>query len=87
LQRRRAYRGVEAKASTETGTSSKEGPAKGGGFKTVKKQDVPSVPLGKDSLIRASFESGMKPQAIARTLRISVVQANEVLRSKAKRKP
>src|SRR5215813_5274378 len=84
LQRRRADRGVEAKASAETGTSSEEAPATSGGFKPVKKLDTSSVPMGKASLIRTSFESGMKPPAIARTLRISVAQVNEVLASKAK---
>src|SRR5215813_15601817 len=86
LQRRRADKGVEAKASAETGTSSEKAPAKGGEFKTVKKQGVPSLPVGKASLIRASFELGMKPQAIAHTLRISVAQVNEVLASKVQRK-
>jgi hypothetical protein len=86
LQRRRADRGVEAKASAETGTSSENAPAKGGGFKTGKKQGAPSLPVGKASLIRASFESGMKPAAIARTLRISVAQVNEVLANEVKRK-
>ena len=51
-----------------------------------KKQGASSLPVGKASLIRASFESGMKPQAIARTLRISVAQVNEVLASTVKRK-
>ena len=86
LQRRRADRRVESNASAETGTSSEKAPARGGGFKTAKKQGAPSLAMGKASLIRASFESGMKPQAIARTLRISVAQVNEVLGSKAKRK-
>ena len=72
LQRRRLDRGVEAKAPAETGTSFEEARATGDGFKTPKKQGAPSLPMGKASLIRASFESGMKPQAIARTLRISV---------------
>ena len=87
LQRRRAHRRVESNASAETGTSFEKAPAKGSEFKTVTKQGAPSLPVGKASLIRASFESGMKPQAIARTLRISVAQVNEVLATKAKGKP
>ena len=49
LQRRRADRGVETKASAEVGTSSEKAPAKGGGFKTVKRQSAPSLPVGKAS--------------------------------------
>ena len=86
LQRRCPAREGEAKASAETGNLSVEPPATGGGFKPVKQQHAPSLPVGKASLIRASFESGMKSQAIARTLRISVAQVNEVLAFKAKRK-
>ena len=86
LQRRRADRGVETKASAEVGTSSEEAPAKGGGFKTVKRQSAPSLPVGKASLIRASFESGMKPQAIARSLRMPLAEVNRVLKSEPKRK-
>jgi hypothetical protein len=86
LQRRRNDRGVESKDSAATGTSSGKAPANGGGFKTVKKQGGSSLPVGKASLIRASFESGMKPPAIARTLRISVAQVNEVLASEVRRK-
>jgi hypothetical protein len=83
LQRRRAHREVEVIASVEIGTSSEK--VKGGEFKTVK-QGAPSLPVGKASLIRASFESGIKPQAIARTLRISIAQVNEVLASVVRRK-
>jgi hypothetical protein len=86
LQRRRAVRGVATKVSAESGIPSEEASAKGGGFKSVKKQGAPSLPVGMASLIRASFVSGMKPQAIARTLRISIAQVNEVLASKVKRK-
>jgi len=87
LQRRRLDRGVEAKAPAETGTPFEEARATGDRFKTPKKQGAPSLPMGKASLIRASFESGMKPQAIAHTLRISVALVNEVLAIKAKGKP
>jgi hypothetical protein len=75
-----------AKASAETATLPEEVFAKGGEARTVRKQGRASLPAGKASLIRASFESGMKPQAIARTLRIALAQVNEVLATKAKRK-
>src|SRR5262245_29131761 len=80
LQRRRATKGVEAEVSGKT----EEAPARGS--KPMNEQDALSLPVGKASLIRASFESGMKPQTIARTLRISVAHVNEVFASKAKRK-
>src|SRR5215510_2742325 len=76
LQRRRADRESEAKAkaSAETSNLPVGAPATGGGFRPGKEQGTSPLPMGKASLIRASFESGMKPQAIARTLRISVAQ-------------
>jgi hypothetical protein len=82
LQRRRLDRAVEARAPAETGTPFDKAPVPSVG--SAKKQRASSLPVGKASLIRASFESGMKPQAIARTLRISVAQVNEVLAAKAK---
>jgi hypothetical protein len=42
------------------------------------------LPLGKASLIRASAQSGMKPQAIARSLRMPLAEVNRVLQSEAK---
>ena len=45
----------------------------------VTKQAGSDLPLGKASLIRASAQSGMKPKAIARTLRVSLAQVNTVL--------
>ena len=45
-----------------------------------------SLPLGKASLIRASAQSGMKPQAIARSLRIPLAEVNRVLKSETKPK-
>jgi hypothetical protein len=83
LQRRRADSGVEAEVSAKATESV---PAKGGAPKIVKKHSAPSLPVGKASLIRASFESGMKPQAIARSLRISIAQVNQVLASNTKGK-
>jgi len=76
LQRRGVNREGDAKASAETSSSS-VGPDK---------QGASSLPVGKASLVRASFKSGMKPHAIARALRVSIAQVNEVLASTVKRK-
>ena len=84
LRRRRADTEGEAKAQAEPRSSSEKAPASSVG--SEKKQRVSSLPVGKTSLIRASFESGMKPPAIARSLRISVAQVNEVIASAVKRK-
>src|SRR5258708_4699788 len=59
LQRRRTDKEVRANASAATGKLSKEALATGGEFKPVGKQAASSLPIGKASLIRASFESGM----------------------------
>jgi hypothetical protein len=50
---------------------------------TARRNEVP-VPAGKASLIRASAKSGLKPTAIARTLRISLAEVNRVLAVPAK---
>jgi hypothetical protein len=46
-----------------------------------------AVPAGRASLIRASYHAGMKPAAIARTLRVSLSVVNEVLSTEAKTRP
>jgi len=43
------------------------------------KTEAADVPTGKANLIRASYQAGMKPVAIARTLRISQGLVNRVL--------
>ena len=45
------------------------------------------VPTGKANLIRASHQAGMKPVAIARSLRISRAVVNQVLGTQAAPKP
>jgi hypothetical protein len=50
---------------------------------TARRDEVP-VPVGKASLIRASAKSGLKPTAIARTLRIPLADVNRVLAVPAK---
>jgi hypothetical protein len=52
---------------------------------TARRNEAP-VPAGKVSLIRASAKSGLKPSAIARTLRISLTDVNCVLAEPANRK-
>jgi hypothetical protein len=44
------------------------------------------IPAGKASLIRASYQAGLKPLAIARTLRVSQALVNQVLGTHAKAK-
>jgi hypothetical protein len=48
---------------------------------------VTSIPAGRISLIRASSHAGMKPAAIARTLRVSMSAVNEVLSTEPKTRP
>ncbi len=43
------------------------------------KSGTSKLPVGKVSLIMASARSGMKPAAIARTLRLSLAEVNRVL--------
>ena len=52
-----------------------------------RRQSAMAVPAGKASLIRASYHAGMKPAAIARTLRMSVSLVNQVLGAEHKSKP
>jgi hypothetical protein len=61
-------------------------PVSPGRGKAEAKQAGSALPLCKASVIRASAQSGMRPQAIARTLRVSLAQVNEVLGAKAERK-
>jgi len=86
LKRRRAEKEMEAAASAEDDAPERETTAQGGGTKAAVRQGRAMLPAGKTSLIRASFASGMKPQAIARTLRVSLAQVNEVLAAKVARK-
>ena len=50
------------------------------------KQGRSTLPVGKASLITASARSGMKPQAIARALRLPLAEVNRVLKNEAKPK-
>jgi hypothetical protein len=43
-----------------------------------------AIPAGRVSLIKASYRAGMKPVAIARTLRVSLSLVNKVLSMEAK---
>jgi hypothetical protein len=51
------------------------------------RDSVTAVPAGRASLIRASYHAGMKPAAIARTLRVSLSVVNEVLSAEPKTRP
>ena len=50
----------------------------------AKPTSLESVPVAKRSLILASSRAGMKPQAIAKTLRLSLSLVNRVLAEQAK---
>lgn len=73
LRRRRAEKGRVPGAPAAALSPSKAPQA---AAKTGRSQ----LPMGKASLIKASFQAGVKPQAIARTLRVSLAQVNEVLK-------
>jgi hypothetical protein len=66
-----------------TGTSSEGQSAP---FRDKKLRGVDEIPEGKANLIRASFRVGVKPAAIARTLRISRSLVSRVLSSAEKPK-
>ena len=51
-----------------------------------KKRESREIPVGKASLIHASFKAGLKPAAIARSLRISQSLVRDVLGSARKSK-
>jgi hypothetical protein len=55
-------------------------------FRDKKLRGVDEIPEGKANLIRASFRAGVKPAAIARTLRISRSLVSGVLSSAEKPK-
>jgi hypothetical protein len=52
-----------------------------------KRDSATAVPAGKVSLIRASYHAGMKPAAIARSLRVSMSVVNQVLSTEPKTRP
>jgi hypothetical protein len=64
-----------------TGTSSEPAP-----LRDKRLSGVDEIPEGKANLIRASFSAGVKPAAIARTLRISRSLVSRILSSAAKPK-
>lgn len=51
-----------------------------------KERESREIPVGKMSLIQASFSAGLKPAAIARSLRVSQSLVRDVLSSAQKRK-
>jgi hypothetical protein len=51
-----------------------------------KEREPREIPVGKASLIHASFRAGLKPAAIARSLRISQALVRDVLNSAQKAK-
>ena len=57
--------------------------SKGAAAPAKTKAGTSKLPVGKVSLIKASARSGMKPAAIAKTLRISLTEVNRVLNAKS----
>ena len=86
LRRRRAENGTETGLPATEAAPAQEQRAKPSSATPAVEQGRSALPLGKASLIRASAQSGMKPQAIARTLRIPLAEVNRVLKSEAKPK-
>jgi hypothetical protein len=85
LRRRRANKGTETELP-ETEAAPVQVPRARRGATPAVEQGCSALPLGKASLIRASAQSGMKPQAIARSLRMPLAEVNRVLQSEAKSK-
>ena len=53
----------------------------------VERDPATAVTAGRANLIRASYHAGMKPAAIARTLRVSLSVVNKVLSTEPKTRP
>ena len=75
--RRRGRPGAEDPAPPATSGSGKPAPAPAAGGR-AKKHPLP-VPPGQARLIRAAYEAGVKPAAIARQLRLSRAQVESVI--------
>ncbi len=73
--RRRGRAGAEDPAPPAASGSGKPAPAAGG---RARKRSLP-VPPGQARLIRAAYEAGVKPAAIARQLRLSRAQVESVI--------
>jgi hypothetical protein len=86
LRRRRAEKGTETELPAEEVTPAHVQSARRADAMPAVEQGPSALPLGKASLIRASAQSGMKPQAIARLLRIPLAEVNRVLKGGAKPK-
>lgn len=75
--------GSEPGASPSSGSAKQPGQAPAGVGK-AKRRPLP-VPPGQERLIRAAFEAGVKPGAIARQLRLSRAQVEQVVGTTARR--
>ncbi len=71
--------------SRASGSATAPGPAPAGGGGAKKRRPRPLAP-GQARLIRAAFEAGVKPAAIARQLRVSRTQVQQVLSGYSQRK-
>jgi hypothetical protein len=86
LRRRLAEKGTEPELPAARVAPAREQRVRSVGADTAVVQSSSALPLGKASLIKASARSGMKPRAIARSLRIPLAEVNRVLQSEAKPK-
>jgi hypothetical protein len=82
LLRRRVEKGTETELPAAEAAPAQVQHA-GSGAMPVVEQGRSRLPLGKASLIRASAQTAMKPQAIARLLRMPLAEVNRVLKSEA----
>lgn len=71
--------------SRASGAATLPGPAPASGGRAKKRRPLPLAP-GQARLIRAAFEAGVKPAAIARQLRVSRTQVQQVLSGSAQGK-
>jgi hypothetical protein len=86
LRRRRAEKGTETDLPATEAAPAQVQRVRPVGANPAVDHGRSALPLGKASLIKASAQSGMKPQAIARSLRISLAEVNRVLKSETKPK-
>jgi hypothetical protein len=85
-RRQRAEKGIKAELPAAKAGSAQLERARPLGAMPAVERGGSTLPLGKASLVRVSAQSGMKPQAIARSLRIPLAEVNRVLKSESKPK-
>jgi hypothetical protein len=79
-------RAVNAEVKRRRSTKQAASPVQPPAGQSDSSDGMNEVPTGKVNLIRASYRAGMKPSAVARTLRVSLTLVNRVLSSTEKAK-